>query len=484
MAGHQIKRWLYLVHRWIGIATCLLFVLWFASGLVMLYVPFPSLEDQERIAGLSPIAWEQLNGDVSLARSASEARQMVLEMRGDRPVWRIDPWEGSPFTLWASTGLAAEATSRREAERIAATFGRTNVEAMEAIQTDQWVVASRYDSLRPLWKAKLSGDAGRILYVSSSDGAVVLDTDARERFWNWLGSVPHWLYPRALRENQPLWRQVVLWSSGPCILVALTGTWIGVMRLRAGKRRFGNGRMTPYAGWMKWHHVSGLVGSLFLILWILSGWLSVDPGRVFSSEGIRLAARRDYAGQAPLMIPDLARIAAIAPDARRVAISAAAGRAFVRVQGAGGEDKLFDATTLEPLQPDLAAISASAPRLVPDAKVVSITKLTRPDAYWYAVKGELRLPVLRVAFGDPASSWVHIAADTGEVVGESDARRRVYRWLFDLFHRWDLNLLLQTPLARELLIWAMSIMGLITSVAGVVIGWRRLRRPRTPLVHR
>lgn len=50
-----------------------------------------------------------------------------------------------------------------------------------------------------------------MLYVSSTTGKVVLDTARQERFWNWLGSVPHWLYPRAMRENQPLWRQVVMW---------------------------------------------------------------------------------------------------------------------------------------------------------------------------------------------------------------------------------------------------------------------------------
>ena len=36
-------------HRWISIALCLMFAAWFASGIVMIYVPFPSLSDGERI---------------------------------------------------------------------------------------------------------------------------------------------------------------------------------------------------------------------------------------------------------------------------------------------------------------------------------------------------------------------------------------------------------------------------------------------------
>ena len=42
------RRWLYIVHRWVGIASALLFAMWFASGLVMLYVPYPSLSERER----------------------------------------------------------------------------------------------------------------------------------------------------------------------------------------------------------------------------------------------------------------------------------------------------------------------------------------------------------------------------------------------------------------------------------------------------
>src|SRR6201989_1532447 len=44
-----------LVHRWLGILFCLLFAMWFASGVVMHFVPFPSLTEAERFAGLPPI---------------------------------------------------------------------------------------------------------------------------------------------------------------------------------------------------------------------------------------------------------------------------------------------------------------------------------------------------------------------------------------------------------------------------------------------
>ena len=52
----RLRRWLYIVHRWIGIGTCLLFAMWFISGVVMMYVAFPQLTDTERWTASPPIA--------------------------------------------------------------------------------------------------------------------------------------------------------------------------------------------------------------------------------------------------------------------------------------------------------------------------------------------------------------------------------------------------------------------------------------------
>ncbi|WHH50261.1 PepSY domain-containing protein [Pseudomonas sp. Ap32] len=89
------------------------------------------------------------------------------------------------------------------------------------------------------------------------------------------------------------------------------------------------------------------------------------------------------------------------------------------------------------------------------------------------------LPVLRLRFNDPASTWVYLDPASAEVVASHDARQRTGRWLFNLLHSWDLQPLLQRPVLREGLIIALSIGGLVVSLSGVVLGWRRLRRMTT-----
>ena len=484
--GHRAKRWLYIVHRWIGIFSCLLFAIWFLSGLVMIYVPFPALTAQERLVGLQPIDWPRVKVQPAAALAAADItspKAVTLEMRDGAPVWRIDPWDGPQRTVAASTHGPLKPVDAAMARRIASRFGRGPVDELERIDRDQWTVAGSFDRHRPLWKASLRDTAGMVLYVSSTTGAVVLDTTAHERFWNWLGSVPHWLYPTILRQNNDAWRQVVMWVSGPCILAAVTGMWIGILRTRLGRRRFGHGRRTPYRGWMHWHHVAGLVGGFFLLTWIFSGWLSVDPFRLFFSGGIETSARAAY--QAAAATPDTPadRLGQAAKGAKRIELHWLAGRPLFVVERAAGIAAVLDARTLEPAQIDQHSILAAARALLPGARIVQVDRLSAPDSYWYDV-GELpRLPVLRIRFDDPARTWVHIDPRTGALLGDIDARGRLYRWLFDLLHKWDLNLLTLNRPVWDVLLWLLSIAGTVTSISGIYLGWARLMVSKARRVH-
>jgi hypothetical protein len=473
MAGHRIKRWLYLTHRWVGIVTCLLFAMWFASGLVMIYVPYPSLSPVQKLAGAQGIDWRAVDVPPPLAPGT---RALTLEMRDGQPVWRVEPWGAPVQTLPAHRGAVLRPVDAALAARVAQGFGHAPPRNVAPITRDQWTVAGGFDRHRPLWKVSLADAARTELYVSSSSGAVVQATTAHTRFWNWLGSVPHWLYPTVLRQDNAAWRQVVLWVSGPCIAGALAGIWIGLLRTRMGKRRFKGGRMTPYRGWMLWHHVAGLGGGLFLLAWIFSGWLSVDPGRVFQSTALPEAPERTYALGAPMPAVSLATLQRLGVEARQIRLSREGGLARISVFLGDGQRLVYDATTGLPAQPDDHTIAKATQPLIPAGHLTATERLTAPDAYWYEPGALPRLPVLRLRFNDPAQSWLQIDPETGAILEHLDTRRRIYRWLFDLLHKWDLNSLTLHRPVWDLWLWAWSLLGLVTSVSGVWIGWKRLRR--------
>src|SRR3954447_25620022 len=93
-------RALTLLHRWLGIPFCLLFAMWFASGIVMHLVPFPSLTDAEHFAGLAPLdVTKVLRGvdEAIRAAGAGGAARVRLLQRIDGPVYVVS----------SSTGLVA-----------------------------------------------------------------------------------------------------------------------------------------------------------------------------------------------------------------------------------------------------------------------------------------------------------------------------------------------------------------------------------------
>jgi len=54
----RLWRALVIAHRYLGIAVGVLMLMWFASGIVMMYVAFPQGIGNERLGALRLIAWD------------------------------------------------------------------------------------------------------------------------------------------------------------------------------------------------------------------------------------------------------------------------------------------------------------------------------------------------------------------------------------------------------------------------------------------
>src|SRR5205085_3302978 len=134
------------------------------------------------------------------------------------PVMRIRPDGRPPFFAELASGapLAIDAAKARAVALETAarlTEGPAAIASSGLIDRDQWTVAEDYEFDRPLYRFAFNDPRGMQLYVSSSSGAVVLWTTADQRFWNWFGAVPHWLYFTPLRSNGPLWSKIIIWTS-------------------------------------------------------------------------------------------------------------------------------------------------------------------------------------------------------------------------------------------------------------------------------
>ena len=72
----------------------------------------------------------------------------------------------------------------------------------------------------------------------------MLRTTSAQRFWNWLGAIPHWFYLTALRSDGPLWSETVIWASILGTVLTVLGLYLGFAQLRRSK----DGKFSPYRG--------------------------------------------------------------------------------------------------------------------------------------------------------------------------------------------------------------------------------------------
>jgi hypothetical protein len=478
MAGCQTMKALVLLHRWLGVGFCLLFAMWFASGIVMHFVPFPSLPEMKRFAGLLPIDVARLRHGPDEAVAAShvtDARRVRLIQRADGPVYIVS---GSPKPAAVHADDLSNATVASEPvalEIAKAHAQRRGIDAARAdiagvADYDQWSVPNGYDDHRPLYRVALNDPAGTELYVSSATGEVVLGTSRYERVWNYLGSVVHWIYPTVLRRNWAAWDRVVWTLSLVALIGAITGVALGIMKLQVSRASVGS----PFRGWHAWHHILGLFTATFVVTWIFSGWLSMDHGLLFSRgrlsevEAAAIARTPDWGG-----LTGSAR--AISASTKEVEWFAFGERLYKRERAGFGSQSLsaFDsgAANSRPAQQFLTAaeVGAFVRRIAPDcaAPVVVGAEDNYPAASLMS-----GAPVYRSICGD---IWFQIDGATGAVMERLDASRRAYRWAYTALHTLDFPILFAHPLLRSGLIVLLCAIGFVFSVTGAVIGWRRLR---------
>ncbi|QEI07684.1 PepSY domain-containing protein [Pigmentiphaga aceris] len=524
----RAKRWLFLIHRWLGIALGVFFAMWFVSGVVMMYVGYPKLTERERLAQLPVLR------DVALSpRQALDAAGITGPLQdlrlavasGGRAVYLAVPAavESSRQTAPAADAASASATQSAAASAVAAAppprrarpaktvvidantgvvlgqvtptlalasaaaFASDGVSTtyVDTIDEDAFTHSRGLDAHRPLHRVQLDDAASTLLYISGSTGEVVRDAPRAERLWNYAGAWIHWLYPFRGGALNAYWTDIVNWLSIVGIAVILTGTIVGIMRWRF-TRRYKSGSRSPYpSGMMRWHHISGLLFAAITLTWMFSGLMSMNPWRIFDA-GAPALKMADMNGS-PLLpsatdaTPANLLLAAHG-NVRELRWVQVAGQSLVLARHAGGKPVVLDAGSGQAINIDPERLKSAAAKLVA-APVARVEVLTAYDLYYYARVesammggGYKPLPIWRVVFDDKVGTWVHLDPHTGAVLDRSDSHRRTSRWLFAMLHSWDWLPLLERRPIWDVLMVVLSLGGAVLSLTSVVIGWRRLGR--------
>lgn len=446
------------VHRYVGVVLGVIMTLWCLSGFVMMYQPYPETTPAEHQAGLEQLDLTRTNADlpVTIGGAASSFR---VEMLNGVPVVRTMGPDG-PQTFELSTGAELNQLSEAAVKRAAEIFAAGNaingsIVDLGTLDVDQWSVqgAKRW---QPLYRAVFDDPAETWLYINGKTGEIVQDVNGHERFWNWLGAIPHWFYPTILRANGPLWTQVVIWSSVIGCFLVITGMVIGIARLR-GK----SGNWFPYKRpmWL-FHHIFGTFAGILVLTWTFSGLMTMSPWGLFESDGA--VSRQDLQGA--ITWADMrTAIATVRADetANLVSIRSAPllGQPRVFAQQSDGGEVRFGLHARAPFQrEELEASLAAKGGLLASGKV---EVLASEDDYYYGHKRAVELPVYRVTLTDPEQTRIYVGQQSGEVRQLADGTTQRYRWFLNAMHNLDLGFMRSRP------VWDIVTLLLLAAVTAV-----------------
>ncbi len=478
-----------ILHRWLGVALFLLFGMWFATGAVMMYVPFPSLPVSEAIAQSPAIMGSQLGSlsDTLRVAGLNSLRQLRLRSYDERPLLIAERETGGLAAYFVDTGEAFKGVDAAKAGQLARRFADQKFREVEGpMDYDQWIVHQQFDPYRPMFRVSLDDAAGTQLYVSQSSAEVVQRTTRQQRQWNSAGAVFHWIYPTVIRKDWRLWDGLVWWLSLAGLVGALSGVALGVLRLR--KQRDSNRLGSPFAGWLWLHHMLGLVFGLVVVTWIFSGWLSMDHGRLFSEPNPTAPQIRDFRGL-PLneAVQGLSEAALNSiSGAAEVEISAIDGKPLIIIKRADKTDvAVIDGSgRLAPLSP--AVVASAIASAWPGHSIVDRHSISPTDSYGNLREGALGPEVMRYVLNDEAQTWVHVDMTNGNIVSVMDRSRRAYRWLYNGLHSLDIPGLADRRPLWDVVMLVLLAGGFAFSTTAAVIGCRRLnltfRRPAGSLL--
>jgi uncharacterized membrane protein YkoI len=476
-----MKTWIILLHRWLGVALCANFALWFASGMVMAFVDdMPYAQDRPdwwaRQPSLDMQAYRLSPGQAAAALGLTRSPESLEagQLLG-RPLWRFK-LDGSYRQVDAIHGKVLARLDPGMALQVAQTWVSGPVLAQEQIEDDQWTVyAGRFKAHRPLYRVKFGDPKATWVYVSSTTGQVVQSVDRRSRFLGWIGPVIHWIYFTPIRRDRLLWTWVVDILAGLGILACLSGLVLGVWQYRWMAL---DGPKVPYKdAWLRWHHILGLFFGVLTFTWVFSGLLSMSPfGWPWPDD---TGEAPELIAQGPLQ-PEEWGVPFVSPSKSLKALEALRfdGKPYWALTLDDGSRRLLPAgkeggELLERISPEAMEKAA---RRVWGAKIREVSLLTAYDEYYYSKRGKKSLPALKVVLNGPGKPTYYLDLQRATVDSYYTPLTRLNRWFYSGLHRLDFGFLL-----RDLNVWYAVVLvllcgGLALCITGIFLSFKVLKR--------
>src|SRR5262249_440653 len=297
------------------------------------------------------------------------------------------------------------------------------------------------------------------LYISEETAEVALITTRGSRALAWFAAIPHWMYFAPLRQNGPLWRQVVLWTSGVAAVLAAIGIILGFTQYP-----------TRYVGLMRWHYVTGVAFGVFSLTWGVSGLLSMEPLFWASGDGSGNRIAQALRGGA-LDVARFPKLELPKQHVKEIEFLRIQGEPYYLIRNDSPEPVLVSAFSSK-VRDELFSTDSLLTRVKqgnPDVPIAESALLSNYDSYYHPSERKPPLPVLRVKFADPESTWIYIDPHKSQVVTSFTRRERLQRWIYHGLHSLDFNFWYYQGPAWTTAMVVLNAGGALLSVIGTVL---------------
>lgn len=458
----------------------MLFLVWFLSGFVMMYKSFPFLDKKGKIQSkeLTSLTNKKIVSPSSVFEldTIETIHKLRVNSILNNIVYHIETGSGKLVSRYAKNGELVKLTKKKA---LGIAQNATNLKSTAQVtilkEVDQWIPRPKYIKHLPVYKVKFNNQEHTWVHISSLTGEVLNITTYNDRFWAWLGAIPHWIYFKDIRIHSYFWQQLILWLAGLGLLMTLTGIVTGLIRYKkkpkAKFKRFKN-------KWYNLHYYFGLGFGLFICTWVFSGFMSMTPFNWVPSSSLNAKEKKVWQGQNFNLKSitsknwDTLKKIASKSNFKEIHFSLFNNNIFIEKFN---EDTVENhCITNSNYKVSNNQYASKINEFHPQEKVTKLLVLDAYDSYYYDRKNIKTLPVVKIITNQ--DTYYYINPKTNRVLLKSAPKNRAERWLYHGLHSLDFSFLTKNRPLWDIVLIFLLIGGTVTCITATGLGIKFIKR--------
>lgn len=488
------------LHKWTGIVISLFFIMWFVSGIVLLYHKYPRVTDKDHYAhmeGLDTTALPELYSLPGLTDSTAVKSLSVCKEFGE-VAWTISgvssrkenpmaakPDRGGKYVFAGDTLIPQSGVTSARLDSIAELWaGSSRIMKVDTLhERQQWILYERYEKSLPILRYFFDNPDKTEVFLSQKSGEVLQVSTSSERIWSWVGAIPHKLYLPFLRKDVERWKNVLLIGGLLCFAAALTGMYMGIYYLCINRRKNREFNSPFKKRIWRYHHVAGLVFGIFLIGWGISGSLAMQrvPKWMVNYEGDYFVSSSKLWGKKPLPLKeyklDYRDIFKKYRDVKSVSWEHF-GKTPAYLIVSGDKEIYVDAShegCVKQLEISKGEIENAVERYFGEDVEYTISLQNDYDEYYLSAPGDYPLPVWKVNVENEDGVRMYVSPSDGYVKYLNN-NRMAKKWLFGATHFLNIKYFVLHKALRYASLWILSIGCVFVIATGIGISISKNKR--------